>query len=546
MRRIGEHVRGVICGFLFIGLSVQIVLGIFWMLANFPGMQAFGESSRYVEMSKSFLCDEYTGILYPVLLMVARAMGALLHVPYYVVLYAAQLLVALFASHRFMRACGFVEAAAHSGKSGRKNPVGTGWEVREESGRKDREEPGRRVREESGRIEREGGMSQGKGGHRAGARLFWDVWGSLCLLTIPMAMQCHLAVLPYSLACSFYMIMLSYVVEASGKPEVLFVRTLVKMSPLWLVTALLLPEYKVLAALPMLGLFGYSACCLWKKDRMRVGRQALLLLAIAGMIAALGNLTQVSGSQGRVEKSIAADMVNRLVWPRFAENYQAFPEEIREIISMEDAIELDKAPESVAMEFGPAVEKAVGKKEAQRLFARMAQVSWAGHTRQIAREVLIDAASYAAAPAALDKQLKGGGYDSYAGRNYEIMRERTPGLTGRYVRYACWWFPVGVALGGLMLLAAGVRCVVRKAGIAEEVPAKEVPAKEKTGSARCGRCACVVLCLFSAVFMILFYTLRSAGMMDYKNAVFVTQLWYVWMLLGVRSGFADILADGRA
>lgn len=508
MRRIGEHVRGVVCGFLFIGLSVQIVLGIFWMLANFGGVQEFGESARYVEMSKSFLCDEYTGILYPVLLMVARALGSLLHLRYYMVLYMVQLLVALFASHRFVQACGFVKA------------------VERRSSRKDREE------ESPGTGE--GAARRGKGGHGAALRLFWDIWGSLCLLTVPMAMQCHLAVLPCSLAGSFYMIMLSYVVEAYGRPELLFVRTLVRMSPLWLVTALLLPEYKILAALPMLGLFVYSACCLWKKDRKRVGRQALLLLAMAGTIAVLGNLTQVSGSQGRVQKSIAADMVNRLVWPRFAENYQAFPEEVRKIISMEDALEIDKSAEKVATEFGPAVEKAVGNREARRLFARMARISWSGNTRQIVRELLIDAASYAAAPAALAKQLGGGGYDSYAGSNYEIMRNRAPGLTREYVRYGSWWFSIGVALEGLLLGMAGI----------ERLSKKRKP-EQKAGSVRCGRCACVALCLISAFFMILYYTLRSAGAMDYKNTVFVTLLWYAGMLLGIKSGVRDRPEEGE-
>lgn len=511
MRRIGEHVRGVVCGFLFIGLSVQIVLGIFWMLANFGGVQEFGESVRYVEMSKSFLCDEYTGILYPVLLMVARALGSILHLKYYRVLYAAQLLVALFASHRFVQACGFVEAAERRSRVGGKNREGESPEAGENVAR------------------------QRKGGHDAALRLFWDIWGSLCLLTVPMAMQCHLAVLPCSLAGSFYMIMLSYVVEAYGRPELLFVRTLVRMSPLWLITALLLPEYKILAALPILGLFMYSAFCLWKKDRKRVGRQALLLLVMAATIAMLGNLTQVSGSQGRVRKSIAADMVSRLVWPRFAENYQAFPEEIREIISMEDALELDKSTDSVAAEFGPAVEKAVGEREARRLFVRMARISWSGNARQIVRELLIDAASYAASPAALEKQLRGGGYDSYAGSNYEIMRNRAPGLTREYVRYGSWWFCIGVVLGGLVLGLAGI----------ERLSGKRKPAEQKAGSVRCGRCACVALCLFSAFFMILYYTFRGAGAMDYKNTVFVTLLWYAGMLLGIKSGFRSTPDEGE-
>ena len=44
------------------------------------------------------------------------------------------------------------------------------------------------------------------------SRLF-ALWGSLALMTLPMAMQCHMAMLPYSLVCSAGLLQLSFCCE---------------------------------------------------------------------------------------------------------------------------------------------------------------------------------------------------------------------------------------------------------------------------------------------------------------------------------------------
>lgn len=465
MRRFRRQIRGCISGLLFIGMSVQIVLGLAWMLANFTGFQEFGDSYGLVEMSKSFLCDEYTGILYPVLIMLARGVAGILPVSYYSALYFVQLMVAVYASHRFL------------------------WAVRAT----DRPE----VRKDVG--------LPGQSPVCGGARLFWDIWGTLCLMTIPIAMQCHLAVLPNSLTLSCYLVMMSYVLESAGRPVEFRARSLVKMMPLWLAASLLMPEYRFLAVVPVACLFGYTCFELWRVQKKQILYNAVVFAAFVGIILAVGSLTQVPGSQGKMRNTMSAAAVSRFVWPWFLDNYDFWPEEIRDIMTIEDAREISWYADRVRTQFGPLVEKATGLERAGQLYRQMAKTCFEIHTKEIAGAMLYDTAAYTFSPVFLGESLRGRGGYSFSGRNYEIMKAAAPGLTRSYVRYGSWWFLIGIVLGA--------------AGFAVRSPGNKLD-----------RLGPVVLLVVSCMAMTAFYTLSGAGIMDYKNTLFVVILWYAWMM----------------
>lgn len=480
MRKFRRQIRGCISGLLFIGMSVQIVLGLTWMLANFAGFQEFGDSYGLVDISKSLLCDEYTGILYPVLIMLARGVAGILPVPYYSVLYLVQIMVAVYASHRFLWA---VRATERPGGSRDRSltAAALGGEHRSE-----------------GSLEVPGGK-----GH--GARLFWDIWGTLCLVSIPVAMQCHLAVLPNSLTLSCNLVMMSYVLESAGRPVEFRARSLVKMMPLWLAASLLTPEYRYLAAVPIACLFGYTCFELWKGRKKQILYNAVVFVAFVGIILAVGSLTQVPGSYGKMRKTVSASAVSRFVWPWFLDNYDFWPEEIRNIMTIEDAREISWYADRVRTQFGPMVENAVGLEKAGELYRQMAGNSFDIHTKDIIGAMTYDAMAYTLSPVFLQESLNGRGGNSFSGRNYEIMKARTPGLTRNFVRYGSWWFLIGILLG-----AAGF--AVRSLGN------------------KLDRLGPAVLLIVSCLAMVVYYTLCGAGVMDYKNTVFVVILWYAWMM----------------
>lgn len=447
-----NQVRRVLCGILFIGVSVQIVLGLIWMAANIAGFQEFGESSLYVEISKSFLCDEYMGILYPVLLVFARGLEDLLGLPYYIVMYLVQLTVGCYACHRFVWAC-----------MGRKR------------------------------------------------RSLRHLWGTFGLMTIPAVMQCYLAVLPHGLTFSFFLLMMSYVMEAVGEPDKLQCRTLIKMLPLWLVCALLMPEYQWIGLVPILCLFVYSSHALWKKNRRQIGFHALMIVAFCGIIASLFSVTQVSGSMGRMQKSLAGAAVSRFVWPNFLVDYEHWPLDIKEVLTVDLAWETSRNAEGVFTALGPAMEQAVGQEQAKAYYWKLISIELPMRTKENLKNIVWDMISYTAAPWALGQQLQGVGYESYSGRNYEIMKMRTPGLTKQYVQYGNWWFGVGVVLA--------LCCKLMKK--AKLKTAYFLPANVW---------GCRIILILTGLTMAAGYTMSGAGMMDYKNTLFLTTLWYVWMV----------------
>ncbi|MDR2044031.1 MAG: hypothetical protein LBQ15_06615 [Clostridium sp.] len=540
--------REVLRKLLRLGLGVQVGLGILWMAANFTGFQEFGDSFHYVEVSRSLVYDEYTGIFYPLLIRLSMAassaVGFLLFgkaPPYYEILYCLQLAAAQLAA----------------------------WKLLESFGIRRR------------------------------------VWGAAALLTVPFAMQCHLAVLPQSLALSCLLLEIAGVVrlcrgrgggrdgrKLSGCLE--FGKILV----FWLLSALLIPEYCYLALTPIL--VGMAACGVraWKggsRTSPRAGnehgglrgsgverravlcgnlllnrnflfrsflfrsflfRNFLLLLAAAGFLAALRTAVCQPGSYGKIRSSISASAVSRFVWPAFSRFYPAWPEEVRGAMTAEQARQISETADGVALLFGPLMEEAVGVEEAKPLYRKMAATAFHLRTKEVVTQIAQDAISYTVAPWVLSGQLRGWEYVSYGGRNYEVMKNHAPGWTKWYVRYGGFWFSAGSVLA---LLASAARRIRERAGRrtadgSVEAGAEDSDYRGKTarirplaagsdvtsaedsghreGAGRIGRRTAV----WTAAGFVLYYTFLGAGMMDYKHTVFVTLLWYLWMVCEMRPG----------
>jgi len=106
MQKVSKAFVNVICKLLLIGFGVQIVLGLCWMVANMGRVQQFGETARYLEASKSFIGSGYRGILYPLLIMLAQGMEQLVRIPYHCFLYLLQLVAGFWAAYRLLDAVG--------------------------------------------------------------------------------------------------------------------------------------------------------------------------------------------------------------------------------------------------------------------------------------------------------------------------------------------------------------------------------------------------------------------------------------------------------
>ena len=444
MQKAYRHIRAVVGRIIFIGLGIQIILGILWMFCNFGNLQKFGESLFYIEVSKSFLCDEYTGALYPVLLMLVRGIEGLLHIPYTYVIHLLQVSAAGYAGWRFLGAVG--------------------------------------VR---------------KRGYR--------VFGSLAILTVPMAMQCHLAVLPNSLTLSAILMEFAFVAEAVGEDGPLQGKQLVKANACWLVSALLMPDYLYLGAVPVVLLWIYDAWKYRKQKGRGVFWHLLLIAAFAGMIAGTNALIQEPGCYGRPEKTVDAALFRRFNWGDLQGDWEDWPEDMKESCSFEFTREVSNYAENMEGMLQPQLEASVGVERAQEIYRELNKRAVNNNLKEILHQITWDAVGYTLPSAALRLFFEGRGYESFAGRNYEIMKEKMPLLTRYYVDYSGWWLVAGIVLTAIVELILLLQ-------------------KNKK------RPAMGVICIVSAGVLILWYIMQGAGVWDYKNGLLVGALWSVWMV----------------
>lgn len=98
MKKYGRFIWAVVKGFGYCAAVVQIVLGIVYMGSNFMTVPQFQETTRYLEMAKTLVIDEYSGMLYPLFLRVCSQIPS---IPFQIPIYVIQILLGLWAAYRF-------------------------------------------------------------------------------------------------------------------------------------------------------------------------------------------------------------------------------------------------------------------------------------------------------------------------------------------------------------------------------------------------------------------------------------------------------------
>ena len=334
------------------------------------------------------------------------------------------------------------------------------------------------------------------------------VWAVLAFLTFPMAMQCHLALLPYSFVSSLILSELSFCREAfAGKGKE--AAATAKAGACWLGLSLLLPEYVWLGGIPLL-LAVPAWIVRFRGNFRRLCGCILVAAAFGGMAAGLHSL-EPGEALREPENVFWAAMAGRMAWPKLYEDHDKWSFELRE--AAEDVVlEAGSSPDNMERVFRPALEAALGQETATQYYREIAETAWRIHKGQIVKQIAWDLATYAAPSAVLPLQLSGRGYESYSGRNYEVMFLNHPRLTKRYVDYSCWWF---FAAAGAALPAAFLQRAAGAKG--KKVPGGRAPWR---GSLFFMAAAAAWMGL-----LVCYYTMRGAGIGDYKCTVAVSCLW---------------------
>lgn len=424
MRRVGKHLSAIAGRVLFIGFSVQIVLGMLWMLCNFGTRQNFALSGR--------------GILYPALLWLT---------PHHCIIYILQVTIALWAGYFLLKS----------------------------------------IYPSS----------------------FWNIWGSFAILTVPMGMQCHLALLPDSLISSFVLAQCAFFWQAvkskSAKMQngsLLFAG----MGVCWLFLALLDERYFYFGGILPLVLLLALVC---GKERFRIIPHILLFCTFAGIIFGVYDLAQITGKFEKEQKRAAEMLFDRFAWSTVLRDWGEWPQSLEDVVDSGVIVGASYYSDGLSRELEPVLEQVMSQEEMDALFIEWATEAWKRYPKRIVHECGWDLAGYIFSPTIAGLMLHGRGCISYCLRNYDIMSRETPRLTQYYVDYGCWWF------GTAFFLAIFLE-------ILNVLISKRMPQGWKLGcfSAFIIACGCPVI----------WYVMQGAGIMDYKRTIFITGLWIAWQV----------------
>lgn len=352
------------------------------------------------------------------------------------------------------------------------------------------------------------------------AKGFFSVWRDFVLLTLPMAMQCHLALSPYSLISSLVLLEISLAIRLCRNREPFSMNSFAAEGLCWLVLTLLLPEYLVLGGVLffLTGIVG-AVRTIRRHQKQGFGRLLVVGAACFGIVSGSVSLAERWENPFRQEE-LAVAVFSRFAWQNMWNDMGQWPQEVSEALGGR-AMEISRYADNVRLIMNPIMDESFAPDRKVQYYLHMAEIGWRMHSSVVLRQIGWDALGYSVTPLILPLQLQGRAYDAYSGRNYELMMSHTPILTSRYVRYSCWWF------GWMLAMAVLLWITGRLAGRRAE---------NRPGLAG------ALLCMFTLGLSVAWYTVRGAGVMDYKCTVAVNLFWMAAVLTVWQGNPADVMS----
>lgn len=234
----------------------------------------------------------------------------------------------------------------------------------------------------------------------------------------------------------------------------------------WALSTLCVVENLYLGLVPLIVLWLIH---LWqlrsrKTEKKRVGRELLLLLAMAGILFTLVPMWQTPGSYGKAENTVSAAMMRRFSWThmREEEEYDEWPEQLRTWMTWKEMRNAGYYAGTMESGIQKTLEDRFGKAEAQKIFREYAGYHLKTYTSDNIHQIAWDCLGYAMPTVLLQLLLDGRGYDSFSGRNVDIMMTGDPRLTELLLKYSSWWFLSGIAVVVVSGMICGIIAMLRQ------------------------------------------------------------------------------------
>lgn len=323
--------------------------------------------------------------------------------------------------------------------------------------------------------------------------------GYVCafLLTVPCLLQMHMARLVWSAALSCFLWLFGLMLEI--KKSGLSGKRAAGILTAYVLYGVICPDGLCMGGILLAAVFFFSG------RRARFGLAAVLA---AGVIFAanLGLNNAFPQERGIYrENNLGMMAVSRFVWPNFGKNYYFWPEQAKEVLSIDDAVEISIWADMVGEKFYFPLEEAYGKKKAAKMCLDMAGSCLKYRTKETVAEIGRDFKDYCLLPFTIERNLRGEGV-SLTAWNYGRMKAHTPVLVKYYYRYGIFELPF-LLLGSILLWG--------------------MQGSERTRKWLHRKTSGQKSIVFILAGYMIWYTARSNFPIDYKQALPILFFWYL-------------------
>lgn len=384
-------------------MTGQILEGIRWMCRNITAMPSFGDSTEYINLSQTLVLDEYRPILYPFLLRLLLTVIPQ-RIPFQIILYGIQTVVSFASIFYGIIVIDRVVLKTHL-VSARRRVV--------------------------------------------------QLFLTLYLMTIPMLTFMNFTILTDSLATSMLIILITSLIRMIGD-ETAKVGNYLLMGCSLAAESLLRAD-RLYSSLVLVAIVFLIKAIRDPKTRKRVAISGVCVCLCTGIfVKGVGRFTQTPGVYGRVKTNLEFVLLDRIVWPNMYANYWNFPQEIRYIITIEEAETFDQHNNNVMYQLAPLVISRVGEDKAREVFLTMAGVVFDKNTKKVLNDIGEDIAAMFFTPVSSFLNARGR-CDKADSWNIHCMSTVTPDLTNGYNTFYQVSFLILIGIGCILSCYAVLR-----------------------------------------------------------------------------------------
>lgn len=274
---------------------------------------------------------------------------------------------------------------------------------------------------------------------------------SLVINTIPFLAQAHVTILPNSLVCSLFLVLLSVLFEKSRKRLPLTLKDMIVCMCCYMLICQVGRAY----FLPATGLFVwiFGLQCYEKRHKaLTIGVTCLISAGVVISTTGLYQAMQTTDSYRRIQHSFQSAFFQRVGMSTMSDRFMIYmPEEIAQTFTGEQLENYAKYPYQLQEEFGPVLEEKYGKEYANTLYWRLGLLGFGNATKQTLAEIAEDVEGYVF-PAGSYFSWSNGTLRGMTSWNYAQFRKQTPILATAYMKISAYTWLVGIGISVILTI----------------------------------------------------------------------------------------------